>query len=621
MALEERPVLEDVIRRISLAKDTMPVIFLVTEDRDMIEKIFDHAGCFDLYRQRTEDGKTFYEEVDTFRQALYSREDRGNKGNIVQYTNPGTLNPRACRMDGYSGPFYYFCRDFHLLYSDSYSRDTYIRDFINAHEQNPVQIANLLISSPRKLIPRGLEAYIELIDVPMIGICEIRELIAEYQKGPVPDAFAAGFRGLNERQVRSILSMGYSRFGRVTAEGGDPADPELSEEISRYFQQLIVREKEMMVEKDGGISFVKVTDQPVGGLEGILEWIREQKKYLENPKQARARGMHFPKGILVAGLPGSGKSLMARKAAGELGLPLIQIHLSMILGSHVGESEANLNRALKLAEAIAPCVVWIDEIEKELGGTQGSGEADGGVGNRCLARLLNWMQENNRQCLVFATANRIEHLPRELIRAGRISKKFYTFLPLHEECVQILRQIIRREACRTPGLFQERFIREELSGFGDQVFDLASGMENKFYTGADIENLVEETLGELYRDGYLNPIGSQLFLEKLLEQVSYVKTFGETNMAETARYWLALRNNRFDNGAVTKKDDNPPVVLRFEDLTEDARGYRWRAEAAERVFLHPYDRSMRKRLMEEILTAANRDIIKMQQNYNNNYNK
>ena len=81
---------------------------------------------------------------------------------------------------------------------------------------------------------------------------------------------------------------------------------------------------------------------------------------------------------------------------------------------------------------------------------------------------------------------------------------------------------------------------------------------------------MEETLGELYRDGYLNPIGSQLFLEKLLEQVSYVKTFGETNMAETARYWLALRNNRFDNGAVTKKDDNPPVVLRFEDLTEDA---------------------------------------------------
>ncbi len=597
MAAEERPVIEDVIRRISLVKDTMPVIFLVTEDRDIIEKIFDQAGCFDLYRQRKTETGMVYEETDTFRQALYVREEGGNKGNIIQYANPGTLNPRAYRMDGFEGPFYYFCRDFQLLYSDSYSRDTYIRDFINAHEQN-CQIANLLISAPAKLLPKGLEAYIELIDVPMIGLYEIRSLIREYQKEPAADGLASAFRGLNERQVRSILSMGYSRFGRMAAGSGREAES--------YLNQLIVREKERMVAKDGGISFVRVSDQPAGGLDGMLEWLREKKKYLENPKEARARGIRFPKGVLVAGLPGSGKSMMARKTAFELGLPLLQLHLSMILGRHVGESEANLDRALKLAEAVAPCVLWIDEIEKELGGSQGSGEADGGVGSRCLARLLNWMQEDNRQCLVFATANRVEHLPRELTRAGRISKKFYTFLPVHEDCVQILRQLILRTARQTPGLFREKFIRDDLHRFGDPVFDRAAQLENKFYTGADIENLVEEALGELYREGYMDPIGGELFLEKLISQVPYVKTFGETNMAETAQYWLALRNNRFDDAAAGKKDVRPRAVLYFEDMEEDAGGVRWKEGVSSRSLSHPYDIVMRQRLMEEILTAADR---------------
>ncbi len=421
------PIIEDVIRRISLVRDTMPVIFLVTEDRNLIEKIFDQSGCFDLCRLEERDGEKVCEEVFTFREALYSREEQGNKGNIIQYTNPGTLNPRAYRMEPYHGPFYYFCRDFHLLYPDPYSRDTYIRDFINANEQNPFQIANLLISSPKKLIPKGLEAYIELIDVPMIGLYEIRQLMMEYgacgDNGE--DSFLSGLRGLNERQVRSVLSMIHSRFGRVSAAGlwqeGDEGQRKAAALID-YGNQLILREKQSMVEKDGAISFVMAANPPVGGLDGVLEWIEEKKKYLRDPETAKARGERFPKGILMAGLPGSGKSLLAKKIAAELSLPLIQFHLSMILGGLVGESEANLDRALKLAEAVSPCVVWIDEIEKELGGTQGRGEADGGVGNRILARLLNWMQESDRQCLVFATANRIQNLPRELTRAGRISK-------------------------------------------------------------------------------------------------------------------------------------------------------------------------------------------------------
>lgn len=621
----ESPVIDDVIRRISLVKDTMPVIFLVTEDRNLIEKIFDQSGCFNLYRQTEREGRTVCEEVFTFREALYSREDHGNKGNIIRYTNPGTLNPRAYRMDSYHGPFYYFCRDFHLLYPDAYSRDTYIRDFIDASEQNPFQIANLLISSPKKLIPRGLEAYIELIDVPMIGMYEIRRLMEEYgaaADGP-EDRFLANLRGLNERQIRSILSMVRSRFGRVSAAGSEQEEDEKgkqAEALNDYCNQLILREKESMVKKDGTISFVQAVNPPVGGLDGVLEWIEEKKKYLRDPAAARARGERFPKGILVAGLPGSGKSLLAKKVAAELSLPLIRFHLGMILGGLVGESEANLDRALKLAEAVSPCVVWIDEIEKELGGTQGKGETDGGVGNRILARLLNWMQENDRQCLLFATANRVQNLPRELTRAGRISKKFYTFLPMHEECVAILRQIVRREGEENPGLFRQRFIDEELREFGDAVFDYAAEFEHKFYTGADIENLVREALSELYQEGYLEPVGRELFQEKLLEQVVYTKPFGETNTAETAEYWLALKEGRFECASVGRRTalGKRPVLLEFDDLAEDEEGFYWKDdmtdsgseiaadEAMGPAVCHPYDIYMKKAMKRQILIAANR---------------
>ena len=619
----EAPVIDDVIRRISLVKDTMPVIFLVTEDRSLIEKIFDRSGCFNLYRQR--EGDTVFEEVFTFREALYSREDHGNKGNIIRYTNPGTLNPRAYRMECYHGPYYFFCRDFHLLYPDAYSRDTYIRDFINANEQNPSQIANLLISSPKKLLPKGLEAYIELIDVPMIGMYEIRQLMEEYgaaADGP-EDCFLANLRGLNERQIRSVLSMVRSRFGSVSAaaleqEGEDGRKRAAA--LCDYCNQLILREKQSMVEKDGSISFVHAVNPPVGGLDGILEWIEEKKNYLREPETARARGEHFPKGILVAGLPGAGKSLLAKKVAAELSLPLIQFHLGMILGGLVGESEANLDRALKLAEAVSPCVVWIDEIEKELGGTQGRGETDGGVGNRILARLLNWMQENNRQCLLFATANRVQNLPRELTRSGRISKKFYTFLPVHEECVAILRQIIGREGKENPGLFRQRFINEELAAFGDAVFDYAAKFAHKFYTGADIENLVQEALSELYQERYLEPIGRELFQEKLLEQVAYTKPFGETNTAETAEYWLALREGRFECASVGKRRGSGQrhVLLEFDDLDEDENGFYWKDDAAdsgmemtadtteEAGLCHPYDTHMKQEMKRQILIAANR---------------
>ena len=260
------------------------------------------------------------------------------------------------------------------------------------------------------------------------------------------------------------------------------------------------------------VNFTENIDD-IGGLENLKEWLARKAKVFANLDKAIKFGVDVPKGIMIIGMPGCGKSLTAKATASLFEISLVRLDVGRLLGKYVGESEENMRKALKFSEAISPCVLWIDEIEKELGGTQGRGEADGGVGNRILARLLNWMQESDRQCLVFATANRIQNLPRELIRAGRISKKFYTFLPMHEECVAILRQIIRKEAKESPGLFQSRWIVEDLETFGDAVFDYAAKFENKFYTGADIESLVREALSELYQEGYVEPVGRELFQE------------------------------------------------------------------------------------------------------------
>lgn len=214
----------------------------------------------------------------------------------------------------------------------------------------------------------------------------------------------------------------------------------------------------------------------VGGLDGLRKWLDEKRVLLTPEKRAemRDRGLQSPRGILLVGVPGCGKSLSAKSVSLKWKLPLYRLDFATVQGSYVGQSEQQLKDALTTAENVAPCVLWIDEIEKGLSGA-GSGN-DGGVSTRMVGQFLFWLQECKKQVFVVATANDVSMLPSELLRRGRFDELFFVDLPTAQE---------RREIV---ALYMRKYLKMDFSGpLADRVVDISDG-----FTGADLESTVRD---------------------------------------------------------------------------------------------------------------------------------
>ena len=232
-----------------------------------------------------------------------------------------------------------------------------------------------------------------------------------------------------------------------------------------------------------GVIEVKPVDpnERVGGLALLTHWLEGRGRLFHDEAAQKFR----PRGVLLVGLPGCGKSLAARKAANLFGVPLLRLDMGRVMGRFVGESEANLRAATAAAEAAAPCVLWIDELEKAVGSlSDGSG---GGVGQRLLGHLLTWMQESPRGVFLFATANNIDKLPPELLRRGRFDEMFMLDLPDQDERKEILAIHLER---LTNGTFEK----------ADMV-ELASAHCTGQFSGADLSALVESAVAEAHVRG------------------------------------------------------------------------------------------------------------------------
>ena len=203
--------------------------------------------------------------------------------------------------------------------------------------------------------------------------------------------------------------------------------------------EVVSREKARAVAKSGLLEFYPPLPdgmKGVGGLENLKAWLANRRSAFT--KKARDFGLEEPRGILLVGVPGCGKSLSAKAISAEWGLPLIKFDIGKLFGSLVGASEENTRRALATVEAVAPCVCWIDEIEKGMAGLGSSGSLDSGVSSRVFGTILSWMQERKRPVFVMATANQVQNLPPELLRAGRFDEVFAVDLPTSEERRAIL---------------------------------------------------------------------------------------------------------------------------------------------------------------------------------------
>ena len=192
---------------------------------------------------------------------------------------------------------------------------------------------------------------------------------------------------------------------------------------------IIAREKANTLKQSGLLEVIPAVTSlnDIGGLQNLKDWLEGRSGAFHT--RAAEYGLPAPKGLLIVGLPGTGKSLTAKATAGAFGLPLLRLDMGSVFGGIVGQSEANLRSVIATAEAIAPCVLWIDEIEKGFSGSKSSGSTDGGTSSRVFGSFLSWMQEKEKPVFVVATANDVSQLPPEFLRKGRFDEMFFVDLP------------------------------------------------------------------------------------------------------------------------------------------------------------------------------------------------
>ena len=249
-------------------------------------------------------------------------------------------------------------------------------------------------------------------------------------------------------------------------------------ETNKFDPSVIYREKVQAVKKTGLLDIVEPDQkglEAIGGLEELKEWILKRRRAYS--PEAEKFGLPAPKGVLLVGVPGTGKSLSAKAIGTALGVPTVRLDIGNLFNSLVGESEARTRDALKLAEAMSPCVLWIDEIDKGFAGSSGSGSGDSGVTRRVFGTVISWMQERRRPVFLVATANQVGSLPPELLRKGRFDEIFAVDLPNSKEREMIFSIHITKK---------NRAIKD---------FDLKQlSNATDGFTGSEIENVIDEAM-------------------------------------------------------------------------------------------------------------------------------
>ncbi|WP_435125610.1 AAA family ATPase [Micromonospora tulbaghiae] len=351
-----------------------------------------------------------------------------------------------------------------------------LRDVASAFKSGPVARALVLVS-PVLRIPVELEKDVTIVDFSLPSEAEIRLVL----EGMIAANCASGrIRiGLDEvgreRLAKAALGLtlqeAENAFARAMVNDGVLDLEDIA---------LVHEEKRQTVRKSGLLEFVDVNVElaDVGGLENLKRWLaKRDNSWLA---EAAQYGLPAPRGVLITGVPGCGKSLTAKAVAAAWGLPLLRLDIGRVFSGLVGSSEQNLRNAIRTAEATAPCVLWVDEIEKGFPGG-GAGGGDSGTSSRVFGTFLTWLQEKTEPVFVIATANNIETLPPEMLRKGRFDEIFFVDLPTSAERAAIWAVHISKRLTRPAvagDLTIDDALLKELSG-------LSEG-----YSGAEIEQAV-----------------------------------------------------------------------------------------------------------------------------------
>ncbi|MBD2325551.1 AAA family ATPase [Alkalinema sp. FACHB-956] len=396
-----------------------PLIYLVTSEEERAEQAISEVAQNKLER-------TVYSWTLTQGMVQYGR--------TGQPPQPGTIPPQQAIATAIrqSEPSIFIFKDLHpFLHDGTGSAEVvrWIRDAIAAFKGTQKTI---ILMSPVQQVPIEMEKEVVVIDFALPSMAEINDVLSRQLVSPRDRRLSTESRekllkaalGLTRDEAEKVYRKAYVTAGRMTEEEVD----------------IVLSEKKQLIRRNGILEYIEEdeTINAVGGLEELKHWLKQRSNAFT--ERAREYGLPQPKGMLILGVPGCGKSLIAKTTSKLWGLPLLRLDMGRVYdGSTVGKSEANLRSALKTAESISPAILFIDELDKAFGGAGGSADSDGGTSSRIFGSFLTWMQEKTSPVFVMATANRVERLPGEFLRKGRFDEIFFVDLPNADERQDIFR--------------------------------------------------------------------------------------------------------------------------------------------------------------------------------------
>ncbi len=462
-----------------LIRARYPIIYVVTWEEARLEA--------DLQSIAARRGKKLYCWTVTT--------DMQPAGTVVGGRRRGLADPIDAldRVLEYKEPAIYLFKDFHPFMRGREGNVAVIRKLREVSEALSDSFKTLVISAPVMEIARELEKDVTVLDYPLPDAGELDRLLERIcrEVGETStiqidldregrDRLVQAALGLTLKEAENVFAKTIVQDGRLSAD-----------DVS-----LVFTEKQLIVRKSGLLEFIDTpTDMgEIGGLDRLKEWLTKRTSAFS--EQARRFGLPPPKGVLLVGVQGCGKSLSAKAVSRLWGLPLVRFDVGRLFSSLVGASEENMRRALGVAESIAPVVLWVDEIDKSLSGAQGSANTDGGTTARVMSTFLTWLSEKERPVFVVATANDITLLPPELLRKGRLDEIFFVDLPTAAERLRIF-EIHLRKRGRDPTQFDLEALAEAADGFSGAEIEEAviSGLYDAFHAERDLTT--QDVLGAI----------------------------------------------------------------------------------------------------------------------------
>jgi len=431
-----------------------PLIYIVSPEEEPIEELLEQVAC-----QMTPARSVKYWDI------VRGWYDTGNdKGNIIPclqrigqtYSKEGIL---------------FVLKDVHPFLETPVTTNNLpiVRELRNLARELCRSRSVIILLNYALVLPPELQQETTVVYFPLPRGQEIDDLI---RQTVAPDKLRVSGLGW-EQLIKACQGLSRTRIRRVLARS-----LAAKQQIDETDIDEILTEKQQAIRQTQFLEFYsgKESLKNVGGLANLKQWVRARRDAFT--EEARQYGIPNPKGLLLVGIQGTGKSLSAKTIAYEWRLPLLRLDVGRLFGSYIGESEGRVRQMIELAEAVAPCILWIDEIDKGFGDMNNGLDSDSGTSRRVFATLLTWMQEKQSAVFIVATANNVRSLPAELLRKGRFDEIFFLSLPTEQERQEIFRVHLQR--------LRPNRLRE---------FDLALlAKKTANFSGAEIEQVILDAM-------------------------------------------------------------------------------------------------------------------------------